>query len=286
MTTRLTQGALLVAARSTNLSARATTVALLVASGPPTTRSVRAAMLTLLAATQGHPYDVTRLTELAMLLATGEGVPVLSLSHAWTFTFDGHTFYVLNLGNVGTFVYDTVTQQWSNFSTAGYEPTWNMMYGWQWDQRVVGFDAVNPELFEIDPSATLDEGFRDIIHTVTGFLAARTRIRTRVDNLRVSGSIGFLDEGAGATLNMTFSDDNGVTWHGPFTAVLQEGSKFEIAYRSLGSFAAPGRVFQFQDVGGLVRIDGADVFLNSFDEAQQAATPPQSVQQRGPGQQQ
>jgi hypothetical protein len=40
----------------------------------------------------------------------------------------------------------------------------------------------------------------------------------------------------------------------------------EIAWRSLGAFASPGRIFELSDSGGLIRIDGADVYLDGFDD--------------------
>ena len=228
-----------------------------------------------------------RVSQLALVVAIRESPPIISRSLAWTYTFDGHTFYVLNLANEGTYVYDTVTGQWSNFQTQGYGTTWNFMFGNQWGQRVVGADAVDPALYELAPSAVFDEGWRDIVHTVTGILASRNRVGIRVDAARISGSIGYIDDTAGALLTMRFSDDNGTTWSPNYSVNLYEAkTKYEIAYRSLGMFRSPGRLFQFTDVGGLIRIDGADVFLNSFDEAntaptQRAAMGPQSGPQRG-----
>ena len=62
------------------------------------------------------------------------------------------------------------------------------------------------------------------------------------------------------------------------TIQLTEGAfDTEIAWRSLGSFMAPGRIFELSDSGGLIRIDGCDAMLNGFDNDTQ--------NQNGPGQQ-
>jgi hypothetical protein len=72
----------------------------------------------------------------------------------------------------------------------------------------------------------------------------------------------------GATLTLRFSDDQGKTWSADYVVTLTQGDyKGEIAYRSLGSFMAPGRIFELSDIGGLIRIDGADLFADEFDDA-------------------
>ena len=40
----------------------------------------------------------------------------------------------------------------------------------------------------------------------------------------------------------------------------------DIRFSSLGSFMAPGRVLQLSDVGGVLRLDGVDVMMDSYDE--------------------
>lgn len=40
---------------------------------------------------------------------------------AWSFSQDGHLFYVLNIPGQGTFAYDVATSVWSEFQTTGYD---------------------------------------------------------------------------------------------------------------------------------------------------------------------
>src|SRR5690606_14907332 len=49
----------------------------------------------------------------------------------WTFTLDGHDFYVLRLGDQETLVYDVSTEQWVNWDSAGL-PFWRPNVGMSW----------------------------------------------------------------------------------------------------------------------------------------------------------
>jgi hypothetical protein len=50
---------------------------------------------------------------------------------AWTFTLDGHDFYVLRLGNIETLVYDTLAEEWYNWD-AGELPFLPLSTGINW----------------------------------------------------------------------------------------------------------------------------------------------------------
>lgn len=194
------------------------------------------------------------------------GIAAQSRRRAWSFVFDGHTFYVLDLGQEGTFLYDNTTQQWSKWITQAFNG-WNLTNGTQWGYRVVGGDFLTPDIWEMAPGALKDNGSVDIVHVVTGGLVKRNRVYSSVEAVRLSVSIGQLDDTAGATVQLSFSDDQGQTWTDMDAISLTEGDfSGEIAWRSLGAFAAPGRIFRITDVGGFVRIDGADVMLDNFDE--------------------
>lgn len=203
--------------------------------------------------------------------------PQVSTVRAWTFTLDGHWFYVLDLGAEGTFVYDVDTQQWAKWYTNSTSPNWNVANGVMWGNRIVGGDLSQPFVWEVDPGETQDNANQpggsaaDITHVATGGLISRTRTYTSLAELRISASAGQLDDSGGATLTMQFSDDQGQTWQ-TFTLALTESDfTTEIVFRSLGAFAAPGRIFQISDVGGLIRIDGVDAMIEDFDNEKQPA---------------
>lgn len=204
------------------------------------------------------------------------GPPVVSVNRAWSYVLDGHTFYVLDLGAQGTFVFDKVTGQWSNFATGvlntveGPQPQWNFQNGCMWGTRIMGCDLAVPTIWETTPGSVLDNDASEITHLVTGGISARSRTYNSVDSLRVSGSFGFLESDGVVDFNLRFSDDQEYTWS-PYYVVTLTPDNYgdEIAWRSLGSFAAPGRIFELSDAGGLVRIDGCDAFIDGFDNDQQ-----------------
>lgn len=217
------------------------------------------------------PYGVTDMTspyisQSALMVVYAQGVSTSTRSRAWTFVLDGHTFYVLDLGTEGTFLYDLVTRQWSQFSTGGY-PDWNMKFGTMWGSgRVAGGDEIGQFVWELNPAAVIDEGFRDLLHVATGGIATRNRVRKAVERFVITGSVGKLDTASGATISLRWSDDLGQTWSDYWPIDLTGDPGQEIAWRSLGAFGAPGRIFEISDVGGMVRIDGADVGIDNYDD--------------------
>lgn len=222
--------------------------------------------------------DLNKVSQTAELVVWGVAPPgAENRTRAWTFILDGHVFYVLDLGEEGTFLYDIGTNEWCKWETDGYVG-WNVRMGVQWGQapgRIIGGDTFSPTAWELDPDATIDEGFRDITHVSTGGISTRSRVYLGVESVRVVGSLGDLDDDTLVTFQLRFSDDNGETWQdgvsssnpAGFVVEMAAGDfGTEVAWRSLGSFMSPGRVFEFTDVGGLIRIDGADVFIEDFDD--------------------
>lgn len=195
------------------------------------------------------------------------GAPAMSRRRAWSFARDGHVFYVLDLGGQGTFLYDVSTAQWSKFITTGFNG-WNLTNGTMWGtQRIVGGDYLNTNLWEMRPGALKDNDTLDITHVVTGGLVKRSRVYSSLEAVRLNCSFGQLAATFTATVLLEYSDDQGVTFTAADTLTVTEGDfSGEVAWRSLGSFAAPGRVFRITDVGAFLRIDGADGFLDNFDE--------------------
>ena len=190
-------------------------------------------------------------------------------ANAWTFTLDGHVFYVLNLGDEGTFLYDITTKEWCVFKTTSTAPLWNMAVGTMWNSRVIAGDLSSNQVWELDPNATLDNATDEITRVVTGIITRRSRNFMSVGALRVACSNGALSGSGDSSLDLIFSDDQGNTWSSTFSAPLTSGSHSqEVAFLALGAFAAPGRVFQLSDTGGLVRISSADIDPENDDNEQ------------------
>lgn len=238
------------------------------------------------------PYAVTtpipRESTVAGYVVYSTAIPAANRSLAWTFTLDGHVFYCLDLGEQGTFVYDQTTQEWAEFQTQG-NASWNMHNGTMWNNqgvpRVVAGDANGSNVWELDPTALFDEGFRDIEHACSGGIVLRSRVFIAMASLRVACSSGILDDTTGAALmQLNYSDDGGQTYQGPFTVNLQTGSspdgQQDVKFDSLGSFMAPGRVIQISDVGGVVRIDGVDAELDNYDDDTEEGSPTGVIEEK------
>ena len=196
------------------------------------------------------------------------GIPGPPSRHrAWSFVLDGHTFYVLDLGAESTFCYDITTQQWSNFTTADYGQ-WDVAQGCMWGTRIVGGDVATGDIWEVTGSALSDQNDNyDIEHVVSGAVAARSRVYHSVAAVRLAVSKGIYDDPSSTAMNLRWSDDGGQSWSDYYTDSLTEGQTYgELAWRSLGAFNAPGRIFEFSDLGGPVRIDGCDAFIDNFDD--------------------
>ena len=244
-------------------TARAATpqlAALVAVGGVPFARGNNTSQLPVLVVTEQEQSAFgSRTPQLPTLVVYATGAIERFNSRAWVFKKDGHPYYVLHLGVEGTFVYDKLTDKWSNWETAGYGQ-WNMENGWTFDtDQVIAADNQNPIIWKYDPETFQDEEFRTIERAVTGLIALRRRDTLSILGLHLTASVGSGVED-GATLRLRFSDDQGKTWSAWYSLALQEGDFDQVLnLRSLGTAHAPGRVFEIEDYGGLVRIDGADL---------------------------
>lgn len=223
---------------------------------------------------------VPRVGDLSALAVYSTAEPVVTQSLAWQFMMDGHTFYVLDLGEQGTFLYDLISQNWCKYQTDGL-PIWNVRNGTVWNTGancVVGGDWSGPYLWELDPLAIFDDDFRDISHAASAAITLRSRVYHSMAELRVAASAGLLDDTTGAAfIQLTYSDDDGQTYSDPVIVQLEVGDdsngQQDIRFSSLGSFMAPGRILQLADVGGMLRLDGVDAMIDDFDETEGPLAP-------------
>lgn len=279
--------ALAVYASSHNMRGRVGLLAALAPYGPPPSRYADTGMIVGLVPWARNDNIRARVGQMASLIVWGSAILVDARQRSWAFVLDGHWFYVLDLGAQGTFCYDITTKQWCEFQTESHVG-WNMRNGIAWDvtARPIGADSNYPFVWELVPENTLDEGFREIDHVVTGGVPSRSRTFHSVSALRVAASAGYVYGNANNVpgdiyFDLQFSDDNGNTWNtSPEPLLLAEGNfSQDLQWRSLGAFMAPGRIFQISDSGGLTRIDGADIFIDGFDE--DAEQPPPQEQGNG-----
>jgi hypothetical protein len=221
----------------------------------------------------------------AFVLAVVRGLPDWPVCRAWTFTLDGHDFYVLNTV-LETFVCDLSADPpaWSIWGT-GDDPKWRGWVGKQWvaslpyeetfGSNVLVGDTATGTLYFLNPAqATDDSGDFDINDAVpfkrviTGQIALRGRSYVDCLGVEVTGSVGEVPNSSLTAVELFTSDDSGNTYtsHGELT-VAQGTYDTRLDWYSLGSMTAPGRLFRVVDYGALIRIDDLEMPDNGVPES-------------------
>jgi hypothetical protein len=210
----------------------------------------------------------------ADVIAIFRGRDQNSLLRAWTFSLDGHDFYVLRLGSMSTLIYDVYSEQWIEWQGSDL-PFWRLNCGINWIggealAAVFGSNAVagddffgviwflNPEQ-PYDDHPTNTTALQYFERITMGQMAVKGREVMPCYAAWLTTDMGApAYEGAGVTL--LTSDDGGKTFddHGLVTVTAGEFSP-EISWYSLGQIGAPGRLFRIVDDGAITRIDGLEM---------------------------
>lgn len=191
---------------------------------------------------------------------------------AWTFTLDGHDYYVLRVGNEETLVYDVLTEQWYVWGS-NTTRLWKGYNGHNWlaadglgatygSNVLVGDDA-SGALYFLGPDSTTDddpvEGAatpRPFERRVMGQITHKGYSSKRVYDVTLEGSIGNISNEDLVSVELEFSDDRGNTYVSAGEITLtDEDYHARLDWRSLGSLTMPGRLFRITDNGALKRID-------------------------------
>lgn len=220
-------------------------------------------------------YDMTVRVSQLYVLAAVRGRVANPQVRAWTFTLDGHDFYVLPLGDGETLVYDTHAGQWSRWASEGLE-RWRAIHGINWQGAVnyaasygsnilVGDDTLGV-LWLLDPTQGYDEDPRDgpdslsyFKRHVTGQAVTRKTNAVPCFEVFLTGSFGSPAlTGQGITLYTSDDAGHNYTDHGTLTVTADEWTP-RMVWSSLGQITAPGRLFRLEDYGAVVRIDALDM---------------------------
>ena len=198
----------------------------------------------------------------------------------WTFTYDSHEFYVLELPNE-TLVYDTHSETWAVWGSSN-STVWKALYGIDWIadtgdilatfddgqnalNAVVG-DNTNGALYFLHPEQSMDDDNDGLDQTqfkrvLYGQIPHRGKDRKSVSAVILEGSVGQLSTTPDdLTVALEYSDDKGINFNttGAITTTSGDVDQW-LEWRSLGSLRAPGRLFRITDYGALTRIDGLDL---------------------------
>lgn len=239
-------------------------VALGIVDGTPLANYAFTSQSLMLAVVEEQPGAGDPNTQTSQFLALGvygEGAIEDLRVRAWGYIMDGNRFYVLHIGEQGTWVYNFTSGQWAEWKTEGFVTGWNAYLGLNWgaDDRVLAADRQNPTVWVIDPETFRDEGYKDIYREVTAIIPQSGFSWRTLDSVSLYASVG--DPSAPvATIELTYSDDQGKTFEAPADSlfVLVPGEDAQaLEWMSLGSFQSPGRIIRISDYGGLARIDRA-----------------------------
>lgn len=193
----------------------------------------------------------------------------------WTFTLDGHDYYVLRLGGAETLVYDTYSKRWSNWGT-GTSSRWRDRMGCNWPgavgvspaTQVVTGDEIYGTLYFLDPDYPYDDDpisgdanpqpFRRMAQ---GQVVNRGRTPIDCFGVSLTGSFGDTYDTSLTDVTLAYSDDAGKNYTDAGTLTVPP---YDYAARaewpSLGLIYSPGRMFLITDEGSLARIDSLDMF--------------------------
>jgi hypothetical protein len=188
-----------------------------------------------------------------------KGLPRRTL-RAWTFTQDDHDFYVLNLGDDLTLVYDKLTGQWCQWRSPTYN-YWRGADGCFWEGYNLCCDPLTGKIWKIDPDGRLDYTTTPITSQVTGMLTERFRTHVPCYMAELALSEGQPPSGVDAgEVTIQLRTNDGLTWtdHGT-VASTSIGEDITVRWYGLGLMKSPEHVFEITDTGYARRIDGFNI---------------------------
>lgn len=222
---------------------------------------------------QNHAIEVTQ--GRAMVAAKGRVKnPKL---RAWTFSLDGHDFYVLRLGEFETLVFDNTTGQWVDWDSFSL-PFWRANTGINWlganryaptygSNVLVGDDTwgllwlLDPELGYDEHPDYLTDTKLPFVRVVMGQYIKRGYDAEPVYSIDLMGALGS-PAISGQSVLLEYSDNMGKTFKTTKSIVMTEGDYSPtLVWTSLGQVQTPGRLYRITDDGALPRID--DMEMNS-----------------------
>lgn len=193
----------------------------------------------------------------------------------WTGTLDAHDFVFLRLGDDATLVYDTLSEQWVEWTSTG-NGAWRPNTGITWSggqaladaygSSIVAGDDTYGLLWFLDPELAWDEN-PDVARIpqqveferiVTGQVLASGRQFLPCYAIFVDGdNYGLTASDFTPAVTLESSDNQGRTFFAYETLEVNPDldANNPYAWYSLGQISSPGRMFRVTDNGLFARID-------------------------------
>jgi hypothetical protein len=190
-------------------------------------------------------------------------VTLLSL-RAYAYSREGHFFYVLTAPE-GCFVFDAVTQEWTERATYGSEPEWLWGNPVSFAGKILVGSTVSNVIAELSPTTYTELADTQRMEwTYTPVYPQGQRVF--FDRFEIVGEVGAgltTGQGSDPEIMLSFSDDGGKNWHNlpnrKLGAIGEYG--WRVFWSGLGSCASSlGRVFRAA-VSDPVRVTILDTLL-------------------------
>ncbi|MBC8158288.1 MAG: hypothetical protein H8E94_03040 [Alphaproteobacteria bacterium] len=168
----------------------------------------------------------------------------LTTSRAWTYTQEGHTFYVITIDGVGTFVYDASIGLWherdSRDSLGRTIDRWRIDTGVKCYDKILGGDYTNGIIYELDLDVYTENGIylqrlatSAPIHGEGQFISM-SKLEIEVE----SGAGLTTGQGSDPQAMLRWSDDGGKTWSNELWSTMGALGDYSrrIIFNRLGRF--------------------------------------------------
>lgn len=169
---------------------------------------------------------------------------------AFTFSYDGHSFYALYIPAHGTFVYDAQTKAWAEFESTG-SSRWRPQNACQLEGGTLLLgDSASGKVFTLDPSISTDDGvvFDRVVSGSVPFNGGIVR------NDRFEIHVG---ASANCSIQLRWKDDG--DWSAYRTLAVKAPNCLAFCTR-LGAARQPSRTFEVLCTDNArIRISGASV---------------------------
>jgi len=217
-------------------------------------------------------YSVRRLDGLTPVRISSHAVEqwlkgaTLASLRAWTFTQEGHLFYMLTAPE-GAFFYDITTQLWAERGSYGFD-TWNWGNPVEFAGKVLVGSTTSNVIAELSPTVYEDLGDLQVMTwTYQAVKPPDGSRRAYFSSLEVVLEVGVgltTGQGSDPQMMLSISDDAGRTWLALPTKTIGAIGKYRtrVRWAGLGSTDSPhGRVFRFS-ISDPIQVAVVDALLD------------------------
>jgi hypothetical protein len=167
--------------------------------------------------------------------------------YATSFTWQGHVFYCLTIGDRGTYCFDLTTGRWIKRVTYGLNAWATGMSCIGWDGKPIMGNRLTGTLYTLSGDVFTDDGI-PLVGRISGWVPIVGQ-RNVASVLRLMIGTGNIDQSDGdePLVSMRISRDGLRSWGSSLERSLGRAGEYEkrVIWRRLGQFKPPGAGFEF-----------------------------------------